>query len=954
MAELKETIPFSFDEIYAGIAQKFADKGYDSPYDGSNLAQLITSMAYTTSMLNANTAININETILSLAQKRPNVIEDARMLGYESEKRVSYVYKLEIELSPGKSYNIPKYTKFTSNGNSYYYMGEDIDKDLTNATESQIIEIDIKEGILHKYIDEPDNLRQVVANLQYFDIPYKNVEKDGIEVFVTFYTTDGIYESRRKFERSNTLLMDIDDKLVNKFIRIENDYIETPRIYFVLSGVGFEIPRGAIIEFNVLVSSGENGAVITSSSVDVNGLSIDTYEIPVTERDDITILSTSLVTKGGSEESILSIKANAPLLHNTANRCVTANDYNVICKKHSSCTDAFVFGGEDEHPIKLGNLFFSLTPSQVTREIISVDSTNTNYYRTNTEVRDNNYLLDKDIMSNTTNINGEITNPGIIDNVRALNLPALEYNMRHPIYINMNFDVKVVKYALASIKSEVRDKMFNIMDTYLKTLEKFETEFFKSNVVNILDDYLTDITGLELDVKFQLVLNEKTISREYIANSQTNAEKTVNPYLHNPSYERPKEYAIHIYLDTPFEGIYEDSWLKTDNIYHSITDKKLYGDIIIDTSSYPVLDENGEITVYTKPVLDDNGNPIYTESGEMAIFGDIIYDNLGNITYLGKPAYDVNGDKIDTTKYDEAVMNKDGYPILDSENNGIKYVYPIFKNGVKISEETFLTDSNENFIKDSDGNYITFGSIIKDSDGNAILDNDGNEAKYIDFLLDIDAVPIRDGDNNYVAIADLMVNIIGEPLAYGNVAYYGKPVLDANGDPIIYGDPVMDIDGNEIYYKDTDPVLDSLGNTIIDTNTLYNTLPYIECENFVDDKKLYIDFNTYERTEDKDSLKDEIVFNVILGNDIVGTYSIYNDKYTYIKIKIYCIDNTPDENGFKPGEDGYEGDNYIHPDYIQIPNSVLLDQKHIDLIYPSTNFKTLRSSIFRFNTLGIK
>jgi len=87
MAEIKETVPFSFDEIYDGIADLFADKGYDSPYDGSNLSQLITSMAYTVSTLNANTAVNINETILTLAQKRDNIVQDARLLGYEQLRK---------------------------------------------------------------------------------------------------------------------------------------------------------------------------------------------------------------------------------------------------------------------------------------------------------------------------------------------------------------------------------------------------------------------------------------------------------------------------------------------------------------------------------------------------------------------------------------------------------------------------------------------------------------------------------------------------------------------------------------------------------------------------------------------------------------------------------------------------------------------------------------------------
>jgi len=665
---LKETVPFTFDEIYAGLVTKFAEKGYDAPYDGSNLAQLITSLAYTTSMLNANTAININETILTLAQKRPNIIQDARLLGYECAKQVSYVYELELKFKNTQLYTISKHSKFEANGNTYYYMGDDIEVD---ATAGDTITIKVKEGELHTYINEPENLRQVVANLQYFDIPYTNVEQEGIEVFVTYYEIDGILTTRSKFRRSETLLLDTDDDLMKKFIRLDNNEMYTPRIYFVLSGVGFEIPRGALIEMNVLVSKGPDGGMT----------SLPTSPL------DVEILGYTLITKGAVEESNESIKENAPVLHNTASRVVTAGDHAVVCQKHSACKEAFVFGGEDEHPVKLGNIFFSMTPEKATRTF-SNNSENTIYTLNELENIENNYLLDEDIYSQTVDSDGNIVDRGIIDTIRVLNLPALEYNIRNPHYILMNFDITVVKYALSTVKKDVRTDLFNVLDTYVKTLEKFETEFFKSNVINLLDDYLTMITGLELDVNFQLMLNSKSLTHEYIDASLTNINPTVNPYLANPIYERPKEYAIHLYLDIPYEEMYENFMLK---------------------------------------------NPL----------------------------------------------------------------------------------------------------------------------------------------------------------------------------------------------------------------DLYKTLPYLHCINFYDNKDLTVDFSTYVDDGTKDTRKKEIVFNIKLGSDIVGTYTIHNDRTTYIKIKIY----------FRDFDDVSA---VVHPSITQIPTTILDIHKYVDLIYPSKNFKTLRTSIFKLNKVEIR
>ena len=570
MPEVKETIPFSFDEIYQGIVDKFAEKGYDSPYDGSNLAQLITSMAYVTSMLNANTAVNINETILSLAQKRPNIIQDARMLGYECEKVVSYVYDLELEFLETKAYTIPKYSFFTAGEKKYYYMGDDID---INATAGDKISISVKEGNLIKYEDEPQNLRQVVANLQYFDIPYTNVEKDGIDVFVTFYSLQGILSTKTKFTRSQTLLIDVDDRFTREFVRIDNDEMGTPRVYFVLSGVGYKIPRGAIIEFNVLISSGVDGAMLEDPTLDQDDIKINTYTLKI---------------KGATEESNDSIKMNAPILHNTAGRVVTADDYEVVCRKHSACNEACVFGGEDEVPVKIGNLFFCLTPGKAVRTFTELSGENNEWQVDYKEDIYNNYLLAEDLVSTTVDVDGKVTNSGVIDDIRRLNMPALAYNIRNPHYILMDFDIEVIKYALASVKKDVRKNLFDLVSEYILKLEVFESEFFKANMINILSDYLTEITGLEMDVQFHMMLNEKSISEESIYSACYYNEPVINPYLMNPTYQQPKEKAIHIYLDTPFEGMYDNNkMLILENLPKIDTVNFMNGeDLTVDFSTY--------------------------------------------------------------------------------------------------------------------------------------------------------------------------------------------------------------------------------------------------------------------------------------------------------------------------------------------------------------------------------
>ena len=56
MAIIKETLPFTFDENYQKIAQKFIEKGFDAPYEGSNTAVLASVLSYIVSSLNFSTA----------------------------------------------------------------------------------------------------------------------------------------------------------------------------------------------------------------------------------------------------------------------------------------------------------------------------------------------------------------------------------------------------------------------------------------------------------------------------------------------------------------------------------------------------------------------------------------------------------------------------------------------------------------------------------------------------------------------------------------------------------------------------------------------------------------------------------------------------------------------------------------------------------------------------------
>lgn len=517
MAKITETIPFNFDDIYAKLVEKFEARGYDAPFEGSNLAQLITAMAYTTSMLNANTAANVNETILTLAEKRNNVLKDARLLGYEIAHKQSYRYLLTLKFPEG-SWTVPKYSKFTDTKKNYYFMSNTISGIFTAQQvldNENMVQIEVVEGNLKTFTENSDVLEVSTVTITdsmgnsedqyYIDIPFVDVEENGIECFVTYYNADGILITQEEWTKSSQFMIDKESVIGNSFIRLDNIDYRTPRIYFKLAGTGTGIRIGSLIQMNVLLTSATSGAITGTLSTTLPGCSIFNY---------------SLVAEGADEESLQSIKENAPLFYNSANRAITKSDYIAICNRQSSVNVSEVWGGEDELPAIPGNIWFSFVPNTVTRSF-SNDIYKTLFSLNNPESLTNWFIEDSEIKSTTVDINGNITNPGIWDILDSYKVPTLIFHNRHPIYFDFSYDISILKYSITTSKADTHQLVFDIINDYFNVstvdrekAESFYYEYFHSNLEKRIDIGLTDITGFENNLVVKAMLTSKNLITE--------------------------------------------------------------------------------------------------------------------------------------------------------------------------------------------------------------------------------------------------------------------------------------------------------------------------------------------------------------------------------------------------------------------------------------------------------
>lgn len=608
---IKETIPFNYDEIYKFIEEKFKNKGYDTE-QGSNTMQLVTAMSYLTSMLNANTAVNINETLLPLARKRENVLQDARVLGYEIEHIRSYQYKLQITFDNPNNYTdifrIKKYQEFYVGDKTYYYMGNEIEVEVDGLSTSTF-DIIIIEGTLTKF-ENDTTLANVIESFEtedgeikaqsYIDVPFTDVEENGLEVFLTYYDEFGQFYEQELWEKSNTFMIDKDTVLNKQYVRIDNIDLRTPRIYFKLGDVGKEVRVGTIVQVNVLQSSGPDGIFPQNTiASDIK------HNIP-----NLTIDSYSLELEGSFEETLDSIKQNAPIFHNTANRVITKPDYIAFCNRLAKVQYTDVWDGHVEFPIRPGHIWFSFISSKIIRNHSS-DEQNTVFTLDQPDNAENWYIDQKPETGLDPDIN-EIFNE--LDNYKV---PTLVFKHRNPIFFDFTFDVNIVKYNAVKTKAERNKLVFDVIDQYFKgfddegnrvvetPVETFGYEYFQSNLNKRIDIELTDIMGFNIDTKYTITLSDKNIINDEI------------PSTYYADGETPSNYynEIRFKLGFPYEKMITNRTLDIDKMPMIYSELSSTNQILsIDTNSLNQISDVYEFDIVLNP----------PESGDRQVIGKYI------------------------------------------------------------------------------------------------------------------------------------------------------------------------------------------------------------------------------------------------------------------------------------------------------------------------------------------
>jgi hypothetical protein len=368
-----------FDQIKANLRAYFLRQ--DSPikdwnYDGSGLNMLLDVLAYNTHYNAILAHLNLNESFIDTAQLRSSVISQAKLLGYVPTSikaaTVTVTAAFSSSGSPiaGSKITIPDGSKFagTSPNGSFTFVTQGITADVGYVTTSgaYVTTLSLIQGVSRSQTYQVDN---TLANQRFtIDDPSADISTLKVNVF-----------DNQNMSKPTPYLV-IDQYIADNGGDIAN-VTGTAAIYYLsLNSTGtYEVTFGdgvlgqALNNLNVVQLT-----YISTQGPLANGISNFTYADSTLQSSpdsintaNVTVTAAAFSAGGADQESMDSIRINAPAALIAQNRAVTANDYiSLIQKQYTAITSTNVWGGEDEvtyDPINAakyaGKVFISYTSS---------------------------------------------------------------------------------------------------------------------------------------------------------------------------------------------------------------------------------------------------------------------------------------------------------------------------------------------------------------------------------------------------------------------------------------------------------------------------------------------------------------------------------------------------------------------------------------------------------------
>jgi hypothetical protein len=417
-----------------------------------------------------------NEMFLDTAVLRQTVVSHAKALGYTGISTTSAQALVNVDIIAGNTNNtsvltLPRFTSFSSaalNGTSYNFVTLDSDTATVNGNTFTFANTIIAEGAPTVVTFIQDN---TTNPSQFFDLTDANVDTSTIQVIVQASPTN--IQQTLFVQASDVINADANANIYFLQEGTNGNY----QIYFGDGIIGSQVPDGGVVIVSYVVSSGNAANDLQTFTLNQNPLSGGTSNI-----------QTITASAGGSpQESITSIKFNAPKSYIAQNRAVTINDYITLINKNYPFFDAVnVWGGETMNPPQYGMVFISGKPKN-------------GYVVTQAQQQ---FVID------------EIIAPISIVTVTAAWVNT-DYN-----YIVMTANVEYDSTQTQKTPGEMENMIVSAVNNYANlNLNTFNSEFRMSRMLRAIDDSEPSIEGSDaaiwIEKQFTPTLN---VSDNYTLN----------------------------------------------------------------------------------------------------------------------------------------------------------------------------------------------------------------------------------------------------------------------------------------------------------------------------------------------------------------------------------------------------------------------------------------------------
>lgn len=462
MANLR-VAELDFDSIKTNLKTYLQSQNEFTDYDfeGSGLSVLIDILAYNTHYNAYLANMLANEMFLDSAVKRSSVVSIAKHLGYVPRSTKSSTAILDILVNgptgTPATLTLDRYTPFvtTINGVPFTFLTTDSFTLQPSGGVYLFNDIPVKEGRLLDYsftvaAPGPD---------EKYEIPNAAVDTTTMLVTVQNSSSDTTITT---YNRATDLTA-IDGNSAVYFL--EENPLGNYQIYFGDGILGKKLTTGNIIKIQYLVSSG--------SAPNVSGTISQSFSASTTigGSSNIVITTVSNSTGGAEKESISSIKFNAPRANQARNRAVTKADYvSIIKAEYAQVESISVWGGEENIPPVYGKVYISLKPFD-------------------------GFVISDEVKANIKNI--------ILNERRVLTMipeivdPDYLYSN---LTIDINYNKNLTTYSSSQISALARSAVINYFTT---ELQQFESPFYHSQLVEILNNIDSSILSVLVEVKIQ-------------------------------------------------------------------------------------------------------------------------------------------------------------------------------------------------------------------------------------------------------------------------------------------------------------------------------------------------------------------------------------------------------------------------------------------------------------------